>query len=405
MQDNLATLIADIKVEEKYERDAAAQEQAEVNSLEQESKRLSSEIKVLKAKLADYPVVTTIDSKAASADYLKVVELAAGLAVSISHNRKEVNSIQVELDKLSAREGKPCPTCGQVVNNLAKMKVNLSTQRATKIQEGEALEKRLADANQSKTALKAKLDELDAQIEKNAELERGRAELGRQLTQAQQKLAEVDNNLITRPVYDNRRLYTLKERQDKLKKAIKALLGTITEGETDLEELATNKQVLDFWVEGFGNKGLKSFLLDNIIPHLTQYAQLFIDRLTGNSIAIKFSTVSDTGNDKFGVSAFNQEGADVYSGNSSGEKRRIDLAVMLALFMLANTRVKLNIMLLDEVLDTLDAAGIDIVVEILEEMAKKRKLTIFVTSHTELADRLHESITVVKRNGVSELKG
>jgi DNA repair exonuclease SbcCD ATPase subunit len=74
---------------------------------------------------------------------------------------------------------------------------------------------------------------------------------------------------------------------------------------------------------------------------------------------------------------------------------------MLALFQVAYTRIKVNVLLLDEALDTLDTAGLDNVVEVLNSFAKEMDLTIYVTSHTDLNQRLFESIVVHKEDGQS----
>jgi len=132
---------------------------------------------------------------------------------------------------------------------------------------------------------------------------------------------------------------------------------------------------------------------------LTEYANDLAYKLTCGSLRIEFTTYSEhTMTDKFKIHAYNEDGSDIYVGNSSGEKRRIDLCVMLALFQLAYSRTKLNILLLDEALDTLDVGGLDSVVELLNGFAKELDLTVYVTSHTDLNNRLFESITVHKQN-------
>ena len=70
---------------------------------------------------------------------------------------------------------------------------------------------------------------------------------------------------------------------------------------------------------------------------------------------------------------------------SRGEKRRLNLAVLFALFSLvkANISTKINIMFLDEILSNhLDDKGIATVLELLEDM-KDNNETVFIIEHRE----------------------
>jgi DNA repair exonuclease SbcCD ATPase subunit len=406
LHDTLSVLAADIKTEKQRKREWAQHEQETIAELTAAAKTLKKDIKAAEEELAmvSSTVQPLIDVEELSDNLMTVGNLLAGVSATLSSYKRELNNIQAELDKIDTREGRPCPSCGQIVQSLAKMKVSFANQLRVKHAEVEDYKERERKAIIAKSEAQATLNK--AQIHNKQEQDKKARADGIRLKLAglRETLTGTEAEIITRPPYDDRMLKLFTQRHEAHQTSIQELQTQVNAWEEDLEATNYMLGLYQFWVEGFGNKGLKSFLLDNILPHLTQYAQQFADELTGNSIKIQFSTVSETGIDRFGVSAFNSEGSDIYAGNSSGEKRRIDMAVMFALFMLANSRVKLNLMMLDECLDTLDAAGIDTVVSILEDIAKKRKLTIFVTSHTELADRLHESITVVKRNGLSELK-
>lgn len=320
--------------------------------------------------------------------------------------RRNRDDVQEQLEAATEQAGKPCPKCGQPVTNTAKLMAQLSSERSKHIQDMEAAQTKVQQVQerlgQIASALQAYNEALELQQEMQTTmqtLERKRNSAGSRVTVCEGTIRSLKSNLT-------------QERQNeyatKLIPAAKAKLKEIKQAKDkikqDIEELDQKLELSNFWVEGFGNAGVKSFLFDQIIPELTEFANYYVDRLAGDSIKIEFATHSEgASKDKFTIKAWNSEGSDIYAGNSSGERRRIDLCVMLALFRVANNRVKMSLLLMDEVFDTLDAVGIENVVGVLDDLARDLDLTIFVTSHTSLSNMLHESITVRKSQGLATL--
>lgn len=165
---------------------------------------------------------------------------------------------------------------------------------------------------------------------------------------------------------------------------------------------------LRFWEKGFGNKGLKSYIMDNVVPFLNKRAQKYADIMSGGTLQIQFSTQTRLKGgalrEKFNVSVVNEEGADVYKGNSSGERRRSDVAIGWALADLAATRASKPIRFrgLDEPFENLDADGIDAVFKLLQHATDEYE-TIFCMTHSrDLTDRFTKLLTVQKKHGYSK---
>ena len=319
---------------------------------------------------------------------------------------QQLNEVAAALSGVMDQEGKPCALCGQVVNNTGKLKAKLASKRSAICAQLDVLEEKLRAVVEVNVNAKATLKRAQAYQSAKAVYESARDGFIRKLDTCRQVIDDHNRELLELEslTYDSRTLERLRQRRRALKETLSQLTTNKENLEALLDHLESKAKLLEFWVTGFGNKGLKSFLLERVLPQLTEYTQEFADALTGGTIKVQFSMVSHTGSEKFSVRAFNDEGSDVYAGNSSGEKRRIDIAIMLGLFKLANSRVKLNLLLMDEVFDTLDSAGIDMVAGILNDMAQERDMTIFVTSHTDLASRFFESVTVQKRGGLAYLK-
>lgn len=394
---------SDLAIEKKDKKDWKAMEAVAVTVLRTTKAKALKDQDAALVKLNANKGLKAVVTTALETDLLTTTAALATVVANQTACKKDMDRIQGDLATIGEQEGRPCQACGQIILNMSKLKASLSSQLRVCAHSLESLKAEVNAAIVLKT--KATTDLNAANLFNKTVTERTalRDALIKEIQGYQNDVTQYDEEILNRPVYDERRITRLTDRINELQTTLDTLKANRETAQREYDVWSLKAQLCAFWTEGFGNKGLKSFLLDNVLPHLTKYAQLFADRLTGNSVTINFSTVSSTGIDRFGVTAINSEGSDIYAGNSSGEKRRIDLSVMFALFMLANARVKLNLMLMDEVMDTLDTAGVDTVVEIMEEIARKRKLTIFVTSHTELADRLHESITVTKLNGLSTL--
>ena len=164
-----------------------------------------------------------------------------------------------------------------------------------------------------------------------------------------------------------------------------------------------------FWEIGFSNTGIKSFLLDNIVPFLTEKANYYLDFLTKSEIKILFDTTTvnksnDKEVDKLSIKLYKNGKEYGFEKTSGGEKKRIDICISLALQSLLTSKSNcVNISVYDELFDSLDEIGIDCVMKLLQEESK-HKDSIFVISHNDnLKDRFKNVVTIKKNNGVSEI--
>jgi len=91
-----------------------------------------------------------------------------------------------------------------------------------------------------------------------------------------------------------------------------------------------------------------------------------------------------------------------YKGNSSGEKRKVDLAIQCALndLSLSTGGSHINLLICDEVIDPLDDTGLHSFIDILK--SKSEDTTILLMAHRPFFDSLiPNKLTIVKRGGVS----
>lgn len=167
------------------------------------------------------------------------------------------------------------------------------------------------------------------------------------------------------------------------------------------------EQSLKFWEIAFSNQGIKSYILDDITPFLNRRVNRYLTKLAAGQIEAIFSTrtalKSGGESERFSLTITNQDGGDSYSANSSGEKKRIDLAINLALQDLVASRSskKINLAIFDEVFDALDENGIDSVISLLQELSQEKSTILVVTHNEHLKSYFSNCVTVVKENGFS----
>ena len=200
-----------------------------------------------------------------------------------------------------------------------------------------------------------------------------------------------------------------KEVLNKVNSQISDISTKISDLENKNEELVKDITRVSFWVEAFGAQGIKSFVFENALPYITERANFYSTSLTGGTVVIDISPTTKYKTkagfqEKLNVSAINKHGANVYPGNSDGERRRIDICILLALQDLIATRASKvwNTVIFDEIFDALDRTGIEHVIDLFRSFTDK---SIFIISHSEDIKKYFDTAVIVeKKNGVSSMR-
>lgn len=340
-------------------------------------------------------------------------------------NDKKVQKLYNEIDELEDGIGKNCPVCGQPVtadkvdesiehcrNQIAKLETTkeVLAKKSEETKESmEALEKLLkkkkkymtqkeqllGETSQIKASIKAEekiRESLQKEVKratKALEEAKEKPEVERLKKQLKRAKQELGGTKFTELVSE-------KEEQKKL------LLEEIKVIKDSVKDKKERQRHLEFAVDAYGNSGIKSKLLDSVTAEINQKANYYLRKLAGTTIEIKVSTqtrlASGEVRDKFDVQIKNLVGSDNYKGNSTGERRRIDLSISLALQDLVMTRsnAKMNILLYDEVFDGLDAIGCENVVQLLQEIQGNIE-TIFVITHNDTLKAFFDKHLVVTK--------
>lgn len=182
---------------------------------------------------------------------------------------------------------------------------------------------------------------------------------------------------------------------------------TIEEGRNKKNE---ELSYYEFWAKGFSNKGLPSYILDSVMPYITERTNHYLGVLTDNDISMEFSTQRELKSAKGEMRdeidlRWRIEGNDMYPP-SGGQLKKMEIASDLALMDLvaSNEGGNLDIIMMDEVLDGLDAEGCFRVLLLLQKL-RARRGSIFVISHeSKMAEAFEKGLYAVKDDGIAVLE-
>ncbi len=166
---------------------------------------------------------------------------------------------------------------------------------------------------------------------------------------------------------------------------------------TNLATLKKNLEILDVVKYIVSEEGVKSFIIKKMLKILNGKLAYYLNRLDA-PCRFKF-------NEYFGEQIINERNEECsYENFSSGEKKRIDLAILFTFMdirrLQGNTSV--NIAFYDEILDTsLDDKGIELFLEIVKERVEKYDEACYIISHKSNAVKAatNDIIFLEKKNG------
>ena len=158
------------------------------------------------------------------------------------------------------------------------------------------------------------------------------------------------------------------------------------------KDLNSNSNLVDiytFWKEGFSKSGIESMLIDQTLPFLNERVKYYQDLISHGRYLIKFDTLKETKSgefkDKTDITVLDAEtltdNKDLLSG---GQERVVDISVILTLsdLLCSFKNVSFNILLFDEIFDSLDFQNIQNICNILIKL--KQEKTIFIVSHRDV---------------------
>jgi DNA repair exonuclease SbcCD ATPase subunit len=162
----------------------------------------------------------------------------------------------------------------------------------------------------------------------------------------------------------------------------------LTAAEEQYKTATREQSILEACEEVLGLKGVRSSILAKLLGSLENAANVWLQRVAGRGMKLELKSYSEKKSggvsDAISLQVLGAGGGLGYRAASGGERRRVDVALLLA-FAGKGT------LFFDEVFDALDSDGVQAVADVLAELAKDRCVVV-VTHNEELAARVPHTL-------------
>jgi DNA repair exonuclease SbcCD ATPase subunit len=146
----------------------------------------------------------------------------------------------------------------------------------------------------------------------------------------------------------------------------------------------------------FGEDGVKKSIIAGIIKPLNHFIAENIGKM-GIPFGVKL--------DETFTAEIRQFGSLIDSDSlSTGENKRVNIAILIAYLKLIRTKKHINILFLDEVFSSIDIEGIDSILTLLKSFANEYNINIFVVHHAILNQEMFDRILKINKEVFSSIE-
>lgn len=172
--------------------------------------------------------------------------------------------------------------------------------------------------------------------------------------------------------------------------------------EKGIKEIEEKIPYYDFWISGFGEQGIRKWIIEGIIPDLNKRINYWLYFLIENSINLSFDNELQ---EKIERSPPDGDPY-IYYAMSTGQRRRLNLAVGHSFAYITELSCDSipNLIFLDEVTTNVDPSGVAGVFKMIKELSETKQ--VFVTTHDQDLIRLLENeskLKLIHENGFTKV--
>jgi DNA repair exonuclease SbcCD ATPase subunit len=326
---------------------------------------------------------------------------------------RQFNQI-AEVEKLQNIPNPKCPTCGKEMGIATTQKLIKEYENKVELTRQQLVELKTKAVVSTSSEYDAQINDMRSQVESKRKIWDLAQQLRNKLLQEEYKakeaslvadrIAEIEKRVVEVKNRENPYIISLTVEESQLAITRQKL----DESNASISGLRIEQSYYDYWVEGLANNKLKSYIMDSIIPFINERANHYALFLTGGAFTIDISTQTKLKSgelrDKFAVNILSNSGAD-YELSSGGERKRIDVCILLALQDLVGSRANqpLQLLIIDEVSENLDDVGTERMLELLNNITKQKGSCFYITHQEGMKPLFPNVVTVVKEHGISKV--
>jgi DNA repair exonuclease SbcCD ATPase subunit len=169
------------------------------------------------------------------------------------------------------------------------------------------------------------------------------------------------------------------------KASLEGLRASIAEITKEAKQTARAVRILGAVEFVLGLRGVRAQVLGHALSGVEAAANMWLARIAGGGLRLLLSPCQEkkTGGtiDAIALAVEGAGGGQGYKGASGGERRRIDVAILMALAEVAGAGKARGLVAFDEVFDALDSAGVEAVSGVLADLAGARP--VMLITHSE----------------------
>ena len=380
-------------------------------SLTQENKNYAEEIVSLESSLKELnKIIDESTDKSLQTKLNEITDTANNIKLTLQSTEYERKEKVKDIDTIDAWfKNDKCPTCGHLLDRTEQEKSEKSSHR-------EELNKQLIQIDEKAKKLN---DDIALKRKEWAQVNTQLKVSEQNLHQSRAKLSENNakiNDLKSKELANTRELAKLEAMKgthssqvDKLNNDIisyKKEIESISAGEAiineQLKSLENKRQLSDYFFKLLGSKGeLRPYLLKQDIAYLNSCMQTYIHQFFENTEAElhlegpNIEILINSNGIKKKVTSL-----------SGGEKKRLNIAIQLALYDLiqATSQVSFNVLWLDEIESELDQAGVNQLINIIEDKSNDAETVFWITNHPNVKENITNKIICTKSLGVTTIE-
>jgi DNA repair exonuclease SbcCD ATPase subunit len=370
--------------------------ESSINSIESTNKKISQNntYKQLQSKIKLLPIPD------------KPEEGIEGYQAEVAKLSKTITDAESFVKKMKALHG-TCPTCLSDINE-AKV-TELVSEKESEAEMAELLTTEYSGRIFSLKNQKIKWQEAQKAQEDwekyhtliNTELPEtllDKQALQQQFTELQNSIAATKRKIVEAEQH-NKEVTAHNTKVDLVSKQLVEMNQELETYSGKLHELSERMSILNVLTKTFSTTGLVAYKIESLVKDLEDITNKYLVDLSDGRFQISFKI---SASDKLNV-VITDNGRDIeILALSGGEKARVNVATLLAIRKLMQTlsSSRINLLILDETVETLDTDGKEKLVEVL---LQEEHLNTFLVSHG-FSHPLLEKINVIKRNNISQIE-
>lgn len=349
-------------------------------AIEKEKENTQSEIDAIKAEM---------DSK--KEDYLLIKEKIDKIKLKESEVNSELdkeksqyitiqNDIRGVQKDIDLYDSGKCPTC----------KTDFDSQHFISLKSG------LLDKKKS-------LDSIKSEVEDNIKNIKVRQEKLKGISESANKTYNDITYFLKNSKNQIERLQQKQIKEDKPSENIlefeKTILNLNTRKSSSNENISLCKEKESYYKELnkiFGEDGVKKSIISGIVKPINFFISENLRKM-----GVRFEVSLD---ETFTAEIRNMGSIIDPDSLSTGENRRINVAILIAYLMLIRTKKSINILFLDEVFSSVDIQGVNDILLMLKDFALNYNINIFVVHHAIINEEIFDRVLRINKEIFSSIE-